>query len=216
MEEPKSGKGKGTPKRAGTVNRKYMTPAEDALLFRLKDKTTKSWSEIAAYFPHKKQASLQVRYYRGIKKRRDQKVKGSTNKPSVNKTSKSSQSTISSQRTISGSSARSHLSRKAKQTGRPAEKDPLPKFQDSPNSEYSAAKKALSELAPSLNLDPVLIPSGYRRGTVVNARDLKSSKNRKRKAFETELPECTFEWKKNSPDNIYLIMMKSNTHINKK
>ena len=190
MEFAEARKGKGSQAMADNANPKYMTAAEDALLFRLKEKTSKTWAEIAAYFPNRKQASLQVRYYRAVKKRRDRKPGGNTNKPSVNRSSKSSRSNSSGRKSLSGSSGRSHLSRTAKDNSWPSRIDPLQDYKDSRGFGQSSEDKAILALAPSVNLRPILISSKNRKPIVGRAEDIRANITKKRTSTETERQKC--------------------------
>ena len=201
MEDTETYKVDNTQSKSFTPNPKYMTQAEDALLFRLKERRSLSWADIAAYFPDRKQASLQVRYYRGVKKRRDQKPEISGDKLVVNNSTDSSQRTISasSERTISASSERSHLSRAAKRKVQLPRIEPYSKLNSSTRFNKSAGNNTNSELASTINPQFTEITSKNKSSTIEKSKGERVAFATKRKSTIAKNQNCNSN-NKNLPD----------------
>ena len=73
MPDAKSTKSEAVKKEDSNGIARCITQDEEAILIRLKEESSKGWSEIAKSFPGRKLATLQVRYYRSVKRRQSQK-----------------------------------------------------------------------------------------------------------------------------------------------
>ena len=184
MENTEPYKAENSQSKSINPNPKYMTPAEDALLFRLKETTSLSWADIAAYFPDRKQASLQVRYYRATRKRRDQKPSLRAEKLVVNN------STDSSDRTISCSSERSHLSRAAKAKVQSPRIEPYSKFNSSRAFYKSCGDYINNDPEPNTNLHSKSISFKNEKATIEKGKGKKASFTKKSRKTVTENQNC--------------------------
>lgn len=184
MENTEPRKAEKSQSEAVIPNPKYMTAEEDSLLFRLKESTSLSWPKIAAYFPHRKQASLQVRYYRAVRKRRDQKSQLSADKLVVKN------SAASSDRTISASSEKSHLSRAAKQKVQLPAVESYSISKSSRRFDKSSGDYVNNELASNTNSRSPANNSKNEKSTIRKSKGKKAKFTKKSRSTVTEHENC--------------------------